>query len=63
MDAIIVPFPKKGNLWSCDNWRGSIDGGSGDDGGQGKPRKAIETSRERETRLSVWISQRTRMVK
>ena len=21
-DAIIVPIPKKGNLWSCDNWQG-----------------------------------------
>jgi hypothetical protein len=21
-DAIIVPIPQQGNLWSCDNWRG-----------------------------------------
>ena len=60
MDAIIIPIPNKGNLQSFDSWRGiallEVVGG-----GQGHPRKPIETSRERATRLSVWISLRIRM--
>ena len=40
--------------------RHSVAGG-GEGDGQGHPRKATETSRERATRLSVWISQRMKM--
>ena len=63
MDAIIIPIPKKGNLQSCDDWRGIalLEVVHGEGSGQGHLGKPIETSRERATRLSVWTSQRIRM--